>query len=413
MYGTLALAQRALDDLAEAAGPQVIERLRAQARRVEGLRVLNLSTSGFGTGTAELLTSAVPLLVDLGLDVQWQVVRASEEDHAVARSMYQALGGLYVQWTQEMTDTWLRYAAMNAELLTEPFDVIIVHDPQPLAIRSFAGERALRSKWLMDCHLDLSSAQEDVWMLLRSHVEKYDRAIFSAPGFARSDISIPLDIVAPAIDPNSARNMPLPDEVVRSTLEQYGIDPARPLVCQLSPCDAESDLCGAVESWQIAKRDHPGLQLVMVLTTEPHDARSRACYDDLARATREEPDAFVVAAREIGNVELNVFQRAASVVMQKGLRKGFGLWVSDALWKRRPCVAAATGGLTEQVIDGETGLIASSTEEFGKAISRLLADPDLAAKLGEQGRRHVLERFLITRYLRDYLLILDELHRKN
>ena len=412
MYGTLAIPRRALEDLAEAAGQSSIDELRDLARPIEGLRVLNLSVTGFGTGTAEMLNSAVPLLNDLGLDVQWQVVRASEDAAHVARSMYQALGGVYVQWTQEMTDTWLRYAAMNAELLTETFDVIIVHDPQPLAIRSYAPDDGAR--WIMHSHLDLSSAQEDVWMHLRPHVEKYDAMISSAPAFARADVSIQSYIVPPAIDPNSARNMPLPDDVVRSVLEQYGIDPARPILCQVSPCDAASDFGGAVDAWLKVRETHPELQLVFVLTTEPQDPAGRASYDELARRCHDEPEAFIVAAgAEVGNVELNVFQRSATVIMQKGLRKGFGLWVSDALWKERPCVVAPSGGLCEQVIDGKTGLVASTTDEFAAAITRLLEDKDIARTYGENGRRHVADRFLITRYLKDYLGILNELHRKN
>lgn len=410
MYGTLALSHRGLDELAAAAGERAIDELRKQARPLEGLRVLNLSVHGFGTGTSELLNSSVPLFVDLGLDVQWQVVRSSEEDASVARAMYRALGGVHVQWTQEMTDTWLRYAAANAQLLTEPFDVIVVHDPQPLAIRSFVAET--EAKWLMHSHLDLTSAQEDVWMLLRSHVEKYDRAVFSAPHFLRSDIKIPTDVIEPAIDPKSARNMPLSDEVIRTVLEQYGIDPERPMICQISPCDAASDLVGAFDAWEIVRRRRRELQLVIVLTTEPNDPEGRACYEELARRSVSEPGAFVVSTgNDLGNVELNVFQSAASVVIQKGLRKGFGLWVSDALWKQRPCVVAPAGGLTEQVIDGETGLIATTTEEFAAAIERLLDDPDLAQKLGKRARQHVTERFLITRYLKDYLQVLTVLHR--
>jgi len=410
MYGTLALSHRALDDLVDVAGQAAIDGLRALARPIEGLRVLNLSITRFGTGTADLLNSSVPLLTDLGVDAHWQLVRVSDEASAVHRAMYQALGGVFVPWTPEMTDTWLRHAAMNADLLTEPFDVVIVHDPQPLAMRSFVRDSP--AKWVMDCHLDLSSAQADVWMLLRSHVEKYDRAIFSAPHFARSDISIPMQVVAPAIDPNSARNMPLPDDLIRQVLEQYGIDPDRPMICQISPCDTASDLCGAVDAWAIVRDRHPELQLAMVLTTEPQDPSGRACYELLAERCRDEPGAYVVSVgSELGNVEFNVFQRAASVVMQRGLRKGFGLWVSDALWKERPCVVAPAGGLTEQVIDGETGLVATTTEEFAAAIEKLLTDPAAARKLGENGRRHVAEHFLITRYLRDYLQILNELHR--
>ncbi|MBI5283879.1 MAG: glycosyltransferase [Chloroflexi bacterium] len=410
MYGTLALSHRALDDLVDVAGQAAIEELRALARPIEGLRVLNLSISRFGTGTAELLNSAVPLLSDLGLDAHWQIVRTSEQASAVDRAMYQALGGIPVAWTQEMTDTWLSHAEMNAGLLTEPFDVIIVHDPQPVAIRSFLDPAG--AKWVMHSHIDLSSAQTDVWMLLRSHVEKFDAAIFAAPHFQREDITIPAHIVAPAIDPNSARNMPLPEGVIRDVLGQYGIDADRPLVLQISPCDAESDLCGAVDAWQSVRDHRPGLQLAIVLTTEPQDTAGRACYDQLAECCKDEPEVHVVACGgKLGNVEFNVFQRAASVIIQKGLRKGFGLWVSDALWKRRPCVVAPAGGLTEQVIDGKTGLVATTTEEFAAAIERLLADPALARKLGENGRAHVAERFLITRYLKDYLQILNELHR--
>ncbi len=413
MYGTLALSHRALDDLRDSAGEAALAELRRLARPIEGLRVLNLSVTGFGTGTAELLNSSVPLLNDLGLDMHWQVVRASEEDAAVGRAMYQALGGVPVQWTHEMSETWLRYAAMNAELLTEPFDVIIVHDPQPLAIRSFVTTNDA-AKWLMHTHLDLSSAQDDVWMQLRGHVAKYDAAIFDAPAFARADMPVPTHIVPPAIDPNSTRNMPLSDEVINTILTQYGIDPLRPLLCHVSPCDAASDLSGVVDVWQKARLRHPGLQLVFLLTTAPQDPYGRSCYDDLARRCRDEASAFVVSAgSEVGNVELNVFQRAASVVLQKGLRKGFGLWVSDALWKERPCVVAPAGGLAEQVIDGRTGIIANTTDEFADAVSRLLDDPALAQQLGKSGRQHVAERFLITRYLRDYLIILDELHRKS
>lgn len=411
MYGTLALSHRALDEFADIVSERQLEELRQLARPLEGLRVLNLSTNGFGTGNAELLNSSVPLFANLGLDVQWQVVRSSEEDVPAARAMYYALGGIYAHWTQDMTDAWHRYAAMNADLLTEPFDVIIVHDPQPLAIRSFAHTNH-GAKWLMHSHLDLSSAQDDVWMLLRSHVEKYDAAIFSAGHFIRDDITIPTYVVEPAIDPKSARNMPLTDDVLRTVLEQYGIDRDRTMICQMSPCDAASDLVGAVDAWEIARRTQRELQLVMVLTTEPHDPQGRACYEELARRTAEEPAVFVLSTgSELGNVELNAFQTAASVVMQKGLRKGFGLWVSDALWKRRPCVVAPAGGLTEQVIDGETGLIARTTEEFGAATTRLLTEPDLARRLGDRGREYVKERFLITRYLKEYLQILNELHR--
>ena len=409
MYGTLAVSQRALDDLAGVAGEDSLEQLRTLARPIEGLRVLNLSVTAFGTGTAELLSSSVPLLSNLGLDCHWQVVRSSEGDANVTRSMYRALGGVHVPWTQEMSDAWVRYGSMNAALLSEPFDVVIVHDPQPAGIRSFVREG--KEKWLMHPHMDLASAQDDVWMLLRPHIQQFDGIVFESANFAPTGLSMRTWIVPPAIDPNSARNMPLPDDVVRTVLQRYGIDPDKPMVVQVSPCDAASDLTGAVDVTCGLRDRFPDLQLVMVLTTEAQDAEARGCYDDLARRCAEDNLTFIVSGREVGNVEVNVFQRSADVIIQKGLRKGFGLWIADALWKERAAVVSPHAGLLEQVIDGETGIVADTNDRFGEGIATLLEDRELARKYGERGHNHVADRFLITRYLRDYLQILNELHR--
>lgn len=413
MYGTLALSHRALDDLVEVAGAEAIDELRALARPIEGLRVLNLSVTGFGTGTAELLNSSVPLFTDLGLDCHWQVVRGSAEADVVTRAMYQALGGGgYVVWTKEMTDTWLRYAELNASLLTDPFDVIVMHDLQPSAIRSFVGESD--AKWVMHSHLDLSSAQEDVWLVVREHVEKYDAAIFEVESFVREDITVPAHIVPPAIDPNGPRNMPLPEDVIRTVLERYGIDPDAPLICQVSPCEPASDMAGVIDAHLELRERFPNLQLAIILTTEPHDPPARACYDDLARRSASEPSIFILSmGNDVGNVELNVFQRAASVVVQKGLRKGFGLWVSDALWKERPVVVMPAGGLEQQVVDGQTGLVARSADAFTESIATLLENREMAQRFGRNGKRRVADHFLMTRYLKDYVQILHGLHRSD
>jgi trehalose synthase len=208
--------------------------------------------------------------------------------------------------------------------------------------------------------------------------------------------------------------MPLPDDVIRTVLERYGIDPNAPLLCQVSPCDTASDMLGAIDTYSALREHFRGLQLAIILTTEPQDPPARACYDEIARRSVSEDGVFVLSmGNDVGNVELNVFQRAASVVMQKGLRKGFGLWVSDALWKRRPVVVTPAGGLEEQVIDGQTGLVARSNEEFTSAVATLLENRELAGRYGENGRRHVADRFLITRYLKDYLQILNQLHRSS
>ena len=411
MYGTLAIPQRALNTLAEYVGDDEIDELRTLAQPLEGLRVLNLSVTAFGTGTASMLNSAIPLFTNLGLDCHWEVVRGSEDTLPVTRAMYQALAGTYVPWTREMTDHWERYAAMNAGLLTEEFDIIVVHDPQPAAMRSYVSD-ADRAKWLMHFHIDLSSAQEAVWQLLRPHLSRYEAAVFEEESFGRTDIGVPKHVVRPAIDPSSARNMPLPAEVIETVTCRYGIDCGRPILCQVSPCDAASRLVEAIDVWSEVRRTHPGLQLVLLLMTEPQDPPARACYEEMARRAHEEPDVFVLSmGHDLGNTELNVLQRIAAVNMQRGLRKGYGLWISDALWKERPCVVAPEGGLTRQVIDGETGLVASSTDEFAAAVSHLLDEPAEGARMARRGHELVRREFMITRYMRDCLRIYGELQR--
>jgi trehalose synthase len=412
MYGTLAIAPRSIRDLAPVVGEEELAELDRLARPLRGLRILNLSITAFGTGVAELLNATVPLMTDLGLDCQWQVVRTAEEFTPVNRSMYMALGGRQVTWSREMADVWQRYNAMNADLLTKDFDVVVVHDPQPAGIRSFVDERRrTAARWVMHCHLDISSAQENVWLLLRQHIEPYDAIIFEMQSFAPSDVQAHgIEIIRPAIDPAGPRNMDLSPESVAAIAERYGIDAARPLLCQLSPLDESCDPMGAIDVYDLAREAVPDLQLLLVATVVPEEPLARASFDEVARKAMDYTGVSVLSGlNEVGNVEMNAFQRAASVILQKDLRRGFGLWVSDALWKERPVVAAPRTGLLEQVIDGQTGFLAESTEEFSRQVVALLQDRSLAARLGAGGRRHVRENLLITRYLSDYLRLLGRL----
>ena len=412
MYGTLAIAPRSIRDLALVVGEQELAELTRLATPLRGLRVLNLSITAFGTGVAELLSASVPLMTDLGLDCQWQVVRTSEEFNPVNRAMYMALGGRHVDWSSEKVNVWQRFNAMNADLLTEDFDVIVVHDPQPAGIRSFVDERRrTAARWIMHCHMDISGAQENVWLLLRQHIEPYDAVIFEVESFAPSDMQARgVEIIRPGIDPAGPRNMDLSPEAVAAIAARYGIDATRPLLCQLSPLDDNCDPMGAIDVYNLAREAVSDLQLLLVATVVPEEPLARASFDEVARKSMEHTGVFVLSGlNEVGNVEMNAFQRAASVILQKDLRRGFGLWVSDALWKERPVVAAPRAGLLEQVIDGETGFLAESTEDFGRRVVELLRDRSLAARLGAGGRRHVREKLLMTRYLSDYLRLLGRL----
>lgn len=412
MYGTLALQPKVLDEYRKIAGDAPIDEIKRRAEPLQGLRVLHLSVTAFGTGVAELLNSTVPLFADIGLDCQWQVVRPSEEFASCSKALYRSLAGISHEWSAELAQTWLGYSRMNAELLTEEFDVIVVHDPQPAAIRSFVSEAARRNtRWVFRSHLDLSDAEPEAWRALREHLNGYDALVFDAEAFVHSDMpDVPLTIIPPAIDPLGPRNMELPQDTVESVLLHYGIDPQRPLISQLSPCDPACDFLGCMDMYDQVKKQIPDVQMVLIAANSPEDPASVEHFDEAVRRSIEYVDVHILrGTNEVGNVETNAFQRASGVVIQKGLRKGFGLWISDAQWKERPVVTAAIGGLSHQVIDGVTGLLAGTVDEFSDQIVRVLHDPELARRLGEAGHRHVKERFLLPRFIIDELRLLGEL----
>ncbi|MDZ4278433.1 MAG: glycosyl transferase family 1, partial [Dehalococcoidia bacterium] len=262
MYGTLALRPKALESYRSIIGGAAVEEIRDLAAPLKGLRVLHLSVTAFGTGVAELLNASVPLFSDVGLECTWQVVRPAEAFAAANKALYRALAGSEQEWSPETGDVWQRYSAMNAELLTEPFDVIIVHDPQPAAIRSFVSEAHRReTRWVLHSHLDLSSAHAEPWALLKSHIDSYDAIVFDADAFLHPGLrDRPVAIIRPAIDPLGPRNMELEPEAIHPILERYGVDPARPLLCQMSPCDPGSDMQGAIDVHDRVRRHVPGLQ---------------------------------------------------------------------------------------------------------------------------------------------------------
>jgi len=417
MFGTIALSSKALADYEPIVGEEVLAELRSLARPLQGVRVLHLSVAAFGTTVADTLSSLVPLMSDLGLPSQWQVLRPAQEFFAVNKAMYDALAGIGARWNPEMEAVWHEYTAMNAELFAEDFDIVVVHDPQPGGILSVFTERHGRRPsgcWVWHCHLDLSEAQPDVWQLMQRYCHAYDALAFDLADYVPKDIEAPIiTVIEPAIDPLGPKNMDLAPDTVIAMLERYGLDPTRPIVCQISPFDRWHDPLGLIEAYASAERQVPGLQLVLVATYLAEDPEMRGYYEQVARRAETHPDIFVLSShsslRGLGNVELNAFQRAALTTAQKSIRKGFWVMASDVLWKERPVVASPLGGIPRQVIDGETGCLARTTDEFAQRIVELHQRPELAARLGRAGRQHVRANFLITRYLRDYLRLFQRM----
>ena len=412
MLGSVPLTPKSLDDYAAIIGPECIEEIRGLAAPLAGARVLHLNATSFGGGVAEILTTLVPLMTDVGLQADWQVMRGSDDFYQVTKALHNSLQGMYIDWTPEMIETWLSCNRLNAEAFDESYDYVIVHDPQPAALRASLMERGsahARGYWIWRCHIDLTESQEQTWDLLRPYIEVYDATIFTAAEYVR-DLDQPvIFVVPPAIDPLSPKNIELPEETVHAILERYGVDHTRPFVAQVSRFDPWKDPLGVIEAYRILKQEFPKLQLVLVASMAHDDPEGWAWYERTVRRAGEDYDIHILSnLNGVGNVEVNAFQRA-DVVIQKSVREGFGLVVSEALWKGRPVVAGRVGGIPLQLIDGETGYLVRTTEECAERAAGLLRDPALADSMGAAGREFVRERFLITRYLRDYLTIFRRL----
>ncbi|MCI0849445.1 MAG: glycosyltransferase [Chloroflexi bacterium] len=414
MLGSVPVTHKALDDYRAVVGDERIDEIRELAAPLAGKRVLHLNATSFGGGVAEILTTLVPLMNDAGLIADWQVIPGADDFYQVTKAMHNSLQGMYVDWTPEKREIWLSHNRRTAEQFDQTYDFVIVHDPQPAAVLAFLREldpARTSGKWIWRCHIDLTEAQVQTWDLLLPYVNEFDGAIFTASEYVRDNLTGPrLFTVPPAIDPLSPKNVDLPDETYRAILERYGLDTNRPFIAQISRFDPWKDPLGVIEVYRLLKRTFGDLQLVLVASMAHDDPEGWAWYERAVRRAGEDYDIHILSnLNGVGNVEVNAFQRA-QVVIQKSVREGFGLVVSEALWKRRPVVAGKVGGIPLQLLDGETGYLVSTTEECAEQVGVLLADPELANQMGAAGREFVRERFLITRYLRDYLRMFHTLH---
>ena len=413
MLGSVPLTPKSLEDYRHIIGDERTEEILRLAASLRGARVLHLNATSFGGGVAEILATLVPLMNDVGLAADWQVIRGSDEFYNVTKALHNSLQGMIIDWTPEMRDVWLHHNAANAGLFDETYDYVIVHDPQPAGILAILRERGsphASGRWIWRCHIDLTDAQPQTWDMINLYLREYDAAIFTARDYVKDDFAGPrLFIVPPAIDPLSPKNVELSDDTYHDILDRYGLDHSRPFVTQVSRFDPWKDPLGVIEAYRIVKRDVPELQLVLIASMAHDDPEGWAWYERTVRRAGEDFDIKILSnLNGVGNVEVNAFQRA-NVVIQKSVREGFGLVVSEALWKQRPVVAGRVGGIPLQLVDGETGYLVTTTEECAQRVGELLADAALADAMGATGREYVRERFLITRYLRDYLAMFSSL----
>jgi trehalose synthase len=412
VLGSVPTTPKSLEAYRPIIGDERTEEIRALGARLRGARVLHVNATAFGGGVAEILGTMVPLMNDIGLDADWQVIKGADEFFQVTKAMHNSLQGMYIDWTPAMREIWTNYNSLNADLFDERYDFVVIHDPQPAAILTFLEERGERhGKWVWRCHIDLTDAQVQVWDLLRPHVARYDAAIFTLPSYVKDDLEGPaIYSVPPAIDPLSPKNADLPRATVDSILERYGVDPKRPMITQISRFDPWKDPLGVIDCYRAVKDQIPDLQLVMIASMASDDPEGWDWYERTVRRAGEDWDIHVLSnLNGVGNIEVNAFQRAARVVVQKSLREGFGLVVSEALWKGRPVVGGNVGGIPLQIVDGETGFLVNTLEECVEKVLLLLNEPARADRMGAAGVEYVRDRFLTTRYLRDYLNIFCQL----
>ncbi|HEX5587464.1 MAG TPA: glycosyltransferase [Acidimicrobiia bacterium] len=415
MLERVPLLERQLADYAGVVGIDVIDQITELARPLQGARVLHLNATAYGGGVAELLATHVPLLRSVGIDADWEVMHGSDEFFAVTKAVHNALQGADLDWTPRMQRTYLEKVLDNALLFDGHYDYVIVHDPQPAAMLSFLrerlGGRMADTKWIWRCHIDLTDANPKVWEFFRPFVELHDASVWTMPEFVPASLEMDRVVTAPpCIDPLSVKNLELALPFCQELTRQYGIDVHRPIVCQVSRFDPWKDPVGVIEAFRIVRERVPDAQLVLAGSMATDDPEGFRVWEETEEARGGDRDIFLLSnLHQVGSVQINAFQRIANVVVQKSIREGFGLTVSEALWKGRPVIGGRAGGIKLQIRDGFDGFLVDSIEDCANRMIELLADPVGADALGAQGREHVRENFLSTRELDDWLSLFNDL----
>jgi trehalose synthase len=387
-------------------GEEVVEEIKALAAPLRGARVAQINATTYGGGVSELLRSIVPLYRGLGIQCDWKLIAAEPQFFTVTKALHNALQGAPYELTRGARDTYLKDSTYNARQLDEGYDFIIVHDPQPAAIRYFRGRAG--AKWIWRCHIDTSEPNEAVLEFLLPFVTEYDALVFTMDRFVPPRLNHQrLATIIPAIDPLSPKNMALAGGICEEIRAWRGIDPDRPLLTQVSRFDPWKDPLGVIEVYRLVRREIPGLQLALLSTIAHDDPEVWDMYKLLVDEVRGDDDIHLLTNLiGVGDVEVNAFQLCSDVVLQKSIREGFGLVVSETLWKGTPVVANRSGGIPLQMEDGIGGFLVDDTDQCAERTLHLLTHRDEARALGLAGRANVRRHFLITRLLADELRVL-------
>ena len=404
------VGHKSLADYATIATRGLMDEIRELAAPLAGARVLELSATAFGGGVAEIQYTLVPLMQDAGLSVEWRIIKGADAFFAATKTIHNALQGNPQGLSPEQRDEFARFQDLNArEIEIDAYDFVFVHDPQPLGVIDHLGGGT--AKWVWRGHIDFSHPNDEVLDFLLPSIRRYDAAVFHLASYVPRRSGLPPCVIwPPAIDPLAPKNMALSPEDAAYIVDQFGIDVSRPLLTQVSRFDPWKDPLGVIDAYRLVKAQVPDVQLALVGSMAHDDPEGWEYWHQTVAYADGDPDVFILSnLNNVGSVEVNAFQVHSAAVIQKSIREGFGLTVSEALWKTRPTVAGRVGGIVTQIEDGRTGWLVDDSAGCAAACMEILHDPAAARVRALAGKEHVRRRFLTPRLLRDRLALFNRL----
>ncbi len=398
-----------LDDYAELVGEKQIEIVRSLGERLKGKSIMNVNSTAFGGGVAELLNNILPLLKDVGMDVHWEVIKGSFEFFTITKKIHNALQGMNIQLTKEEEHTYLEYNRMNSEETILDTDIVLIHDAQPAALIQFYANK--KNKWIWRCHVDLSTPNLAVWGFLEPFINRYDAAMFTSKQYVVPSLAVQqLFIRPPSINPLAEKNRELTDTEVLEVLQRFDIKADKPIITQVGRFDPFKDPSGVIDVYKTVKKQFPDAQLLLIAGMATDDPEGWLYLEKTARHAGEDPDIHLLTdLKGVKDLEVNAFQRASQVVLQMSTREGFGLTVAEALWKGVPVVGRKVGGIPLQIVDGSNGFLIDTVDQAAEKTISLLKNRDMALKMGANGKEYVKENFLSISHLRDVLNLFNDL----
>jgi len=398
--------RKSLNDYVDIIGKEEIESIKKLALPLKGKKVVHINATSFGGEVAEILSALVPLMKDVGIEAEWHVIKGSDDFFNVTKSMHNGLQGMDAPFTKKMKEIFLKNNQLNEKLFEGEYDFIVIHDPQPVAILNYRKKKI--GKWIWKLHIDPTQAQEKIWQFIKPFIKRYDANIFILKEYVKDDLKLKnIAIIPPAIDPLSPKNMDLDQVEIENIVTKYKVDPNRPVITQVSRFDPWKDPLGVIDMYRTVKKEIKDVQLILIASMANDDPEGWEYYEKTARHAGEDYDIHLLS--NLGNLEVNAFQRASNIIIQKSLREGFGLVITEALWKGKPVVAANVGGIPLQVDNRRTGYLIGDVSECAERVIHLLKDSKIANKMGNSGKEYVRKNFLITRLLKDYLNLFNHL----